>query len=736
MENATTLRSECHAAALKYAEEGWAVIPLKGKKPLTPHGYKDATKDEAQITRWWTIWPEANIGLATGAISGRLVLDIDVKNGKKGDESLRLLLQQNGELPKTRKSVTASGGWHYVFRMPAESQWGRIMRSNKGVREGIDLLANGSYFVAPPSVVDGKEYKWIDSSDVAQCPPWVAALAASGGQHKTASFDNRVSILIRELFPEGRESNGNWLTRCPFHEDEDPSFAIDMTEGMFICYSDSCKQTGSFVELYTKIKNVPEDEARRIITPPLAFVEKMNREHAVITDFGGKCIVLNESIDPAHTWKTITFSSRADLRLRYQNQMVPLGQKYVELSEAWFRNRSRREYKNIVFRPGLATPGNYNLWQSYACVPKAGDCGIIHEHAYDIICRKDEGLYRYFMSWMAQIVQQPWELLGTAIVLRGKMGTGKGVMCTQFGSLFRPHFTHATKPEHLVGRFNAHLNQAVVVFADDVYLPGEDNGALKTLITEKTMLLEYKGKDIVEVDNYIRLMIATNHDWAVPAGLEERRFCVLDVSDERRLDTSYFEAMDHKMKSGGREAFLHDLLNYDIRGMDLRKLPQTEGLIENKLLTMSTVQQFWYQILLRGTVLANDRIWTPRIKKDPLHDEFKTYAKEEGRPPKSCETILGITIKRLCPHSKPANVNGNRGWEVGALEQCRVAFDRALDWSNHDWLIPAEDSDVATANLQQPVPKESLPESRLEEYDWDRFASGEGDNGLPPEVSM
>jgi putative DNA primase/helicase len=133
-ENSTSRRE----MALMYAKEGWPVLPLhstvgerctcdkkscgsRGKHPRTKHGVKDATRDTAQITKWWTRWPDANIGLATGKVSGRLVLDIDIKKGKRGDESLRLLEEQYGPLPETRKSVTASGGWHYVFRMPTGS---------------------------------------------------------------------------------------------------------------------------------------------------------------------------------------------------------------------------------------------------------------------------------------------------------------------------------------------------------------------------------------------------------------------------------------------------------------------------------------------------------------------------------------------------------------------------------------------------------------------------------------
>ena len=76
--------------ALAYADLGWAVFPLmpNSKAPLTKHGFKDASKDPADIKRWWTDQPAANIGIATGVISGLVIVDVDVKNGAKGNESL------------------------------------------------------------------------------------------------------------------------------------------------------------------------------------------------------------------------------------------------------------------------------------------------------------------------------------------------------------------------------------------------------------------------------------------------------------------------------------------------------------------------------------------------------------------------------------------------------------------------------------------------------------------------
>ena len=117
------------SSALRYAERGWHVIPVhsvKGggcscgkadcpspaKHPRTPHGLKDASLDIATIESWWSRWPDANIGIVTGAGSGIVVLDIDPRHG--GDESLAQLIGLVGDMCPVlfgHALVTCDGGW-------------------------------------------------------------------------------------------------------------------------------------------------------------------------------------------------------------------------------------------------------------------------------------------------------------------------------------------------------------------------------------------------------------------------------------------------------------------------------------------------------------------------------------------------------------------------------------------------------------------------------------------------
>lgn len=144
-------RSPFATTALRYVASGLAVLPLKprSKVPagsLVPHGVKDATTDPSEIHAWAGRLPEANIGIATGARSGILVLDVDPRNG--GRESLAELVHQFGELPETVTVTTGGpdGGSHFYFTHPG------FRVRNVAVGRGLDVRGDGGYVVAPSSL--------------------------------------------------------------------------------------------------------------------------------------------------------------------------------------------------------------------------------------------------------------------------------------------------------------------------------------------------------------------------------------------------------------------------------------------------------------------------------------------------------------------------------------------------------------------------------------------------------
>lgn len=168
--------------ALRYAERGWHVFPVHSavggkcscgrvcgrpaKHPRTHNGWKDATTDRERIRRWWTDWPDANIGVACGP-SRILVIDVDPRNG--GDDSLADLEVAHGPLPKTLTACTGGGGWHYYYDVSGMDAKlpGRVLA------QGIELQASGQYVLAPPSThMSGKTYGWDEGqADSPEFPP-------------------------------------------------------------------------------------------------------------------------------------------------------------------------------------------------------------------------------------------------------------------------------------------------------------------------------------------------------------------------------------------------------------------------------------------------------------------------------------------------------------------------------------------------------------------------------------
>ena len=140
------------------------------KRPRTPRGFHDATRDPAIIECWWRTWPRALVGMPTGRASGRWVLDIDVKQPEEnGFDTLEDL--GHALLPDTPMAHTASGGLHAYF-----DAGGRELRCSAGLLgPGLDVRGDGGYVILPST---GSQYVWdpllnFETVPMAPAPDWL-----------------------------------------------------------------------------------------------------------------------------------------------------------------------------------------------------------------------------------------------------------------------------------------------------------------------------------------------------------------------------------------------------------------------------------------------------------------------------------------------------------------------------------------------------------------------------------
>jgi hypothetical protein len=178
-------------AALKLAQRGFAVFPLApgSKKPVKGVPWRTAaTHDASRIFSWWDLYPSANIAVATGSPSGVAILDIDIKNGHRGLESLAKWEREFGPLPVTLTASTASGGQHRLFAAP------RGIPTKRDFRDGLELLGEKSYVVVAPSVICKGPYPgpyvWLNDAPLADIPASLVEMATMTASLEWPSLPN------------------------------------------------------------------------------------------------------------------------------------------------------------------------------------------------------------------------------------------------------------------------------------------------------------------------------------------------------------------------------------------------------------------------------------------------------------------------------------------------------------------------------------------------------------------
>lgn len=341
-----------------------------------------------------------------------------------------------------------------------------------------------------------------------------------------------------------------------------------------------------------------------------ANFQLFNATHAHVMMKGEHRVMRNYSADTE-------FIKQKSLELTYQNKRLKVGEQvlagggvksiYKNAFIAWATDpRSRSFVGGVQFAPNKMLADNvYNLWQGFGVVPARNDVLIEAKltHIREIICAGSELLNTYVLNWLAYSVQHPDRVQGSMLVLRGKKGVGKGLFWQMISGMWGCHAYQITGAEQLTGRFNGHLEGVCALFVDEGYWGGDKRheSLIKGYVTEPLLHIERKGIDGYSVPNYLKIIMATNCDYAVPASSDERRYCVLDVSDVRRGDRNYFDNLAKICNNiEARAAMLAYLLERDITGFHTGDIPETIGLEDQRRYSLHSVGRWLVDCLTRG----------------------------------------------------------------------------------------------------------------------------------------
>lgn len=439
---------------------------------------------------------------------------------------------------------------------------------------------------------------------------------------------------------------------------------------------------------------------------------EMNDKHFIVLDHGGKTRVMTHVWDAELKREKLVSQTKDDLSLYYANERVSLGEhKSIPRNLFWLAHPRRAQFETMFFDPGkkgegVDLAGHYNLWRGWAVNPQKGDWSLTRQLIDNILSGGNPEYADYILRWAAWAVQYPDRPAEAALVFRGGKGTGKGTFGRALRDVFGQHGMQVFSPSQVTGKFNAHLRDCCLLFADEAVRPGRDGGdsQLKGMITEPVLAVEGKGKDLVPIQNRLHVVMASNEDYVVPASPDERRYAVFDVpnihSSENEKKT-FFQRLNEQLQAGGLAAMLFDLLNLNLGDFHPRwSIPQTEALARQKRGSLTGINAVVFDLLCvdgwgpiakqtrRGRFVATESLreyavnWLGKAGGPEHHVSAYTI--------RELLTVLGCVKYRL-------GGGGDNGYLLPTTAEMRRLWNRV----RFEWWAEVEEAEVEEAEPEE-----------------------------------
>jgi hypothetical protein len=266
----------------------------------------------------------------------------------------------------------------------------------------------------------------------------------------------------------------------------------------------------------------------------------------------------------------------------------------------------------------------------------------------------------------------------------------------------------------------------VCLFADEAFFAGDrqHEGVLKGLVTERTLPIEGKGQNLVTAPNMLHVIMSSNSEWVVPASHDERRYAVFDAADNRIGDRKYFADIAAQIENGGLAAMIHELLHLDLSGFEVRDIPDSKALADQKKHSLDTIDRWWLAVLERGFVwrsrhgLAEFNQWHEFVSTELLSRSYLQWSGENRVQRPMTRVQIGIRMTEIYARIRP------RGEQIiGEVE----AATKTVPGANSSGFLAGDL--IIKAHHQPGYTVNSLDEARASFADV-RGVTGEWD-GLP-----
>lgn len=720
---------------------GYEIVPIKkGKKFPTLQGWQDIRATREDVDNW------LGNGHADGGVGVlcRKTVAVDIDCLDKGinhrllhwlDENIGKSPIRVGQKPKCIAAFRVDGAFKKIKSCEYED--------TAGNRHAVEVLADGQQFVAfgiHPSTQ--QPYRWV-REDISQIPQnklpvisqeqaerfveyfeqlahkqegWVTVTKRSQAQsvdpddlsvfkQKLDMNQDDVRDLLMSVDPDCHHDEWVRVGMALHHQfdGEDEGWHLWdewSSEGSKYNHGECERRYATFdtkgripITLAT-VKAMEKEAVAEEIKEEL--LPKMLKEWAFV-QVEGSARVVRENLNK----NQIVLYKLEDLKKEHMNcRVLSDGEKpkLINLVDVWLEHPQRRTYAaGLTFAPDMEILDRYNLWRGWSHEATEGDVKPWLDFVTKVIADGNEAHANYIIAWAAQIIQKPMTKVGVGLVLRGRKGTGKTKFGELLGGLFKAHHKIVSRSEHVTGNFNRHLEDTLLLQADEAYWAGAkaSEGALKDLLTNPEITIERKGVDAYTAPNYTRVLFTSNEDYVVPASLDERRFAVFDVSTCHQQDSRYFAALDSWYHAGGASALLHYLRNFNQSNINLRLVPQTDALTDQKLEALDNVNQWLFNCLMNGElrenrVAGNVVQFGDEAPKSEIYDIYIASLKNDKFSVPVKENIFWKTLRAYADMFADGGYKSSAGHryrtvKINTVEASRFIFEAENNLNNIQW---------------------------------------------------
>ena len=282
---------------------------------------------------------------------------------------------------------------------------------------------------------------------------------------------------------------------------------------------------------------------------------------------------------------------------------------------------------------------------------------LVHE----VISNNDDVINEYILNWISYIVQHPGTKTGTALVLKGLQGIGKGTFTNILSELLAGYSAkNITDISELTGTFNSVIEGRMLIILNELKNCGDDRmsnfNALKSIITDDTIRINEKLQPRRTAQNLANFIFVSNNAFPVKIETGDRRYVVSFVNGKYKDDLNYF---NHLNDVANKEGFYDNLLTFfikrDISNFKPQRIPMTEAKQDIIDASKSPVDTFicdHYRELIDGMLCDY------ALSLKPIDVREKTFA---------------IQLKDRCRRERK-QIEGSRKWYYILKDECKSIY--------------------------------------------------------------